>query len=631
MLMHDVQVAMHRKEKVGLLLFDIKGFFDHVKRDRLRLVMVNMGFPCEYCDWAHSFLTDRKVRLSFNNFTSDEMGQPVGTPQGSPVSPVLSAIYTAYLLMLPDKWNNSSLAMYVDDGRILAWAEDWESVNRLLIERYQRCKVWLRMANLAIEPDKSEVIYFRTPRQRLDFPPNCIYLLNPLENTSYTVQASDTVRYLGFFINHKLDWEPHVMIMCNRARASLKALQVLGSSHCGLSMANWRLVFNAVCLPVLTYGCQLWVNSPKTKSLMKKVQGVFNEGVKVISGAFCTAPREPLHKFLQILPACHFIEKLTHTSALRLYRVPRESQLLSRLGHEWDPSVQTGADWVLPGLLPVPSRSGSGCSTQRPTALEALGVRVPAEAPRTDVVAIAPWEVPDWGERLRFLGRIHPVQRGEWVDSLYGAVTPLTGAIIRVPGTISNKDRSDNRMVGACAAVLSQGGDQGDQVHSWCVGTEMSQFDVDMMALTCTAEWIVSYFTTRAVLPSNIHILSNSLAALQAITNTHHLESQQAVLLFHKSLSFFFSLQDYQDTRVHLVWAPVHRNREQDTRARSRALEACSVAPTSGLNCVQSAAYLKRMACLKAFREWAGEWEAERILHDRNCKPSRFNRSYRST
>jgi hypothetical protein len=30
--------------------------------------------------------------------------------------------------MLPDKWNNSSLAMYVDDGRILAWAEDWESV-----------------------------------------------------------------------------------------------------------------------------------------------------------------------------------------------------------------------------------------------------------------------------------------------------------------------------------------------------------------------------------------------------------------------------------------------------------------------------------------------------------------------
>jgi hypothetical protein len=81
-LMHDVQAAMRRKEKVGILLFDIKGVFDHVKRDRLKGIMENLGFPREYCEWAHSFLSDRKVRLSFNNFTSDEMGQPVGTPQG---------------------------------------------------------------------------------------------------------------------------------------------------------------------------------------------------------------------------------------------------------------------------------------------------------------------------------------------------------------------------------------------------------------------------------------------------------------------------------------------------------------------------------------------------------------------
>jgi hypothetical protein len=144
------------------------------------------------------------------------------------------------------------------------------------------------------------------------------------------------------------------------------------------------------------------------------------------------------------------------------------------------------------------------------------------------------------------------------------------------------------------------------------------------MALARTAEWIVSYFTARAVLPSDIYILSNSLASLQAITNTCHLESQQAVLLFHKSLSSLFSSQDFWDTTVHLIWAPVHRDRKQDTRARSRALEACSVAPISGLNCVQSAAYLKRMACLEAFRDWAGKWEVECILRDCNCKPDHF-------
>ena len=46
--------------------------------------------------------------------------------------------------------------------------------------------------------------------------------------------------------------------MCNRARATLKALQILGNSVRGLDQARWRLAYNAICLPVLTYGCQLW-------------------------------------------------------------------------------------------------------------------------------------------------------------------------------------------------------------------------------------------------------------------------------------------------------------------------------------------------------------------------------------
>ena len=145
---------------------------------------------------------------------------------------------------------------------------------------------------------------------------------------------------------------------CFHACASLKSLQILGSSHCSLSMANWRLVFNAVCLPVLSYGCQLWAHSSKYKLLVKKVQLVFNEGVKVISGAFHAAPHELLHELLQIFPVWHLLDKLTHTSALRLYQVPHESQLLHHLGAEWDPLVQTSTDWILPGLLVIAQPAG---------------------------------------------------------------------------------------------------------------------------------------------------------------------------------------------------------------------------------------------------------------------------------
>jgi hypothetical protein len=370
--------------------------------------------------------------------------------------------------------------------------------------------------------------------------------------------------------------------MCNRARASIKALQVLGSSHRGLSMANWRLVFNTVCLPVLSYGCQLWANSPKVVSLMKKVQLVFNEGVKVTSGAFHTALREPLHEILRVLPARHFLEKMIHTSALRLYWVPRGSQLLSRLGHKWDSSVQTGTDWVLPGPLVVTSRNGSGRSKQRPTASEALGARVPAEAPRADVVAVTPWEVPDWGERCQLMGVTHPKQRKEWVDGLYSTITATPGAIIRVAANVSNKGHPDNRAVGAAAAVLTQGGDRAELERSWCMGVEVTQSDVDVFALAKTAEWLASYYTTM-VPPTDIYILSGNLSALQFITKADSLVNQRAALLFKDSLTKFFSLEDNQDTRFHLVWAPASRKRAQDNRARAKVMEAVQVAPLAGL------------------------------------------------
>jgi hypothetical protein len=189
-------------------------------------------------------------------------------------------------------------------------------------------------------------------------------------------------------------------------------------------------------------------------------------------------------------------------------------------------------------------------------------------------------------------------------------VTPLSGAIIRVLAAVSNKGRLDTHAVGAAAAVLMQGGDRGEEVHSWCMGMEVTQFDVDVFALTKMAEWLTSYYT-RVVPPTDIYILSGSHSALQFITKANSLVNQQVAILFKNSLTSFFSVEDHRDMRFHLVWAPVCRKRAQDNTARARVLEAILVAPLAGLNCMQSATYLKRVACLRVFTKWSTEWKDE--------------------
>jgi hypothetical protein len=143
-------------------------------------VLENLGYPPELVRWSEVFLKDRKVRLSFNNVISEERGQPIGVPQGLPLSPVYSITYTSSLLAKMREWNNSSLGMYVDDGILFAASEEWGDVERLLTAWYTVCEEWLRRSGLAIEPDKTELLFFQKPYERNALPaPTRLVLPDP--------------------------------------------------------------------------------------------------------------------------------------------------------------------------------------------------------------------------------------------------------------------------------------------------------------------------------------------------------------------------------------------------------------------------------------------------------------------
>jgi hypothetical protein len=71
-LLHDVQAAHSAGLKCGIVLFDVKGFFDHVNHARLVQVLRQMGFALELCGWMSAFLVDRKVSLRFNSLLASE-------------------------------------------------------------------------------------------------------------------------------------------------------------------------------------------------------------------------------------------------------------------------------------------------------------------------------------------------------------------------------------------------------------------------------------------------------------------------------------------------------------------------------------------------------------------------------
>ena len=171
--------------------------------------------------------------------------------------------------------------------------------------------------------------------------------------------------------------------MCNQTCTILKALQILGNSICRLDHARWRLAYNTICLPVLTYRCQMWFTS-KQKTLIKKLQTVQNEVVRIILGTFCTMPQEPLHQLLTIFPMEVRLNMLLQNSALCLYKVPQESQLLRCLKGEWhtpDPSDPP---------LPTPNNNNAASTLCK------LAAYVPANGPHINPFPSTPATAPDW-------------------------------------------------------------------------------------------------------------------------------------------------------------------------------------------------------------------------------------------
>ena len=159
---HNAQACIASRHVGALILFDIQGFFDNVNVERAVRIFQDLGFPIPFCDWIHSFLTDRHIFLSFNGFTADSVSIDFGTPQGSPLSPILTAIYTSPLLKYINRtWLWRSLNLYVDDGSIFATGPMYRTAIKAVAAGLEDILGWLKCNGLRTDPDKTEFMIFK--------------------------------------------------------------------------------------------------------------------------------------------------------------------------------------------------------------------------------------------------------------------------------------------------------------------------------------------------------------------------------------------------------------------------------------------------------------------------------------
>jgi hypothetical protein len=210
--------------------------------------------------------------------------------------------------------------MYVDDGAIYAVSTTTKAAASRACQYYMEVLKWLDDNSLQADSSKTELMMFR---------PTCA---NPnligadILGARYTdpnlgpkhVTTVSYLQYLRVYIDHRLDWTRHVTIMANCTRSNIRGISILGNSVHGLDFLNWQKVYNALIIPGLTYGAQVWYTGVKQKVLIQKLQVAQNNGLRKINRVFKMTPVEPLHNLTGVLPISYILNKLKCSYSLKL-------------------------------------------------------------------------------------------------------------------------------------------------------------------------------------------------------------------------------------------------------------------------------------------------------------------------
>ena len=310
----------------GCLLFDISHFFDHLDPSFTTCVLHHLGVDDFTINWVKDFMTRRRITISFNNHLTDDINPDLGTPQGSPLSPTLSALVTGPILRLSETWDDTDLTLYVDDGNIFASSPTYQATAAKLTKATNQVFFWLQESGFNVDNNKCEVMFFHPKRTRKHeekhgTPPPTLKLHLP-NGSEIDIRPKPSIRYLGVFFTLRLDWMTHMKILSTQARSLVKGLGVLGNSIRGFHLIAWQKIFISVILPVLTYSCQVWFWDVSQVSLINTLQVAQNEACRKLAGTFHTTPVDFTHSLLAIPPIRYRLRHLLRSQGQRLALQP---------------------------------------------------------------------------------------------------------------------------------------------------------------------------------------------------------------------------------------------------------------------------------------------------------------------
>ncbi|CAF3782533.1 unnamed protein product [Rotaria magnacalcarata] len=274
----------------AVILFDIKAAFDSVCHDGLIYKLNDLRLPKYIINYLTSFLKDRTASIEIENVLSRQFNLKSGTPQRSPLSPLLYIIYTAASI--------NEISTHTEHGLFADDTELWTSVNTMtsLSFRLQHSvdafETWCKSWKLKLQTTKTEMIHFTIhPRKKYKHSVEVKVdntIIKPLYHT----------RYLGVIIDKQLNWRRHLDHIKTRIAPRIGLLRYLSRTAYEPNSMTMINIFKSIARSIIIYGHPVLLTADQ--NVWNRIQIIQNKALGAALGLPIYTSVDYIHKISNI-------------------------------------------------------------------------------------------------------------------------------------------------------------------------------------------------------------------------------------------------------------------------------------------------------------------------------------------
>ena len=269
---------------------DFTKAFDTVDHNILLYKLGHYGIRGHAQKFMKSYLTNRFQYTYVNGHQSTLDEIKCGVPQGSVLGPILFLIYINDLHF---SMNECLTRLFADDTCLCIHDADPKILKQKATLNFQLFAEWCKCNKLTINYDKTNFILFHAKNKKIPL------YFDKIESNEHVIKRVSTTRYLGIFIDEKLNWQEHISYI---HKSLLIYYGIFNRIKFFVNKDVVRQLYFAFVFSRIKYGIEVYGSCSQEQLL--RIQVVQSGLLKLLLKVDRRTNTDYLHRYVRLLKVC---------------------------------------------------------------------------------------------------------------------------------------------------------------------------------------------------------------------------------------------------------------------------------------------------------------------------------------